>query len=130
MTTQSQTWRRVVLAIGAVEAVALAGYGTLLLVASFTEGTAGAVGSDVSPTVLFISYWVFAVLIAWIVRGVARGSARARTPYLLTQAFGLVVAQTLLAGGEAFERVLGALLVVAAAVAGYGLIVRLRPTDA
>ena len=130
MTTSSQTWRRLVLAVGAIEAAALAGYGVLVLAASVTEGTAGAVGSDVSPLVLFISYELFAGLIAWIVIGLSRDSARARTPFLLTQGFGLVIAQTLLAGGENFERVLGLLLAVAAATAAYGLIAKIRPASA
>lgn len=129
MTTPSQNWRRLVLAVGAIESAALAAYGVLVLVAAATEGTTGAVGSDVSPLVLFLSYWLFAGLIAWIVIGLARDSARARTPYLLTQGFALVVAQTLLAGGENFERAIGALLAVVAALAAYALVAKLRPID-
>ena len=118
-------WRRFVLGVGWAEAVGLGLYGALLWWSSNTQGTSGATGSDVSPLVLFISYSLFAALIAWIVRGVAKGARAARSPYLLTQGFALVVAQTLLAGGEVFERVLGAALAVVAALAAFGLLKRM-----
>lgn len=122
---ESKSWRTAVIAIGAIEAVGIAVYGVLVLIYSRTEGTSGAVGSDVSPLVLFVTYLVFAAIIGWIVWGLSRNSSGARTPYLLTQGFALVVAQTLLAGGEAFEKVMGAALGVLAALGAFGLLKKL-----
>lgn len=114
MTDQRHWTLSLSLSVAALEASGLAVYGFAILISNLTSGTSGASGSDVSPWVLFVSYLAFAALIGWIVRNLWRGLASARTPYLLTQAFALVVAQTLISGSEIFERTLGWLLVVLA----------------
>ena len=116
---------KTVLAIGVVESLALAVYGIAILANSLTSGTAGATGSEVSPWILFGAYLAFAGLIAVIVLSLSRGAKGARTPYLLTQAFAIVVAQTLVAGGEMFERVAGWGL-IAIALAGVLAIIQPR----
>lgn len=104
------------LAVAAAEALALAGYAVAIAVKYLSEGTAGASGSDVSPWILVVTYLAFATLIGVVCRALYRGSGSARTPYLLTQAFALVVAQALVSGGEAGEVFAGWGLVVAALI--------------
>ena len=97
----------IALAIGAAEALALLAYGISIISSSLISGSSGSQGSDVSPWILLAAYVAFALLIALVVRGLWRGSAVSRTPFLLAQAFAIVVAQTLVAGSEPFEKVLG-----------------------
>ena len=117
----------VVITVGVFESLGSLVYGLLLLVSSLTDGTSGATGSDVSPWVLFAAYVGFAALIALVVRNLWRGMASARTAFLLTQAFALVVAQTLVGGGVVAEQVLGWCF-IAIAVAGAAAILS-RPVS-
>lgn len=118
MTAQSRPlplW--LALAVAAWEVVALVGYAISIVVLHAVQGTEGATGSDVSPWVLVATYLAFAGLIGAVLLALWRGSGGARTPYLLTQAFALVVAQALVNGGETGEVVAGWAM-VALAVAG------------
>lgn len=109
------------LVIGGVESLGLFAYAVSLIFNSLVSGTSGASGSDLSPWVLFIVYLALSAAVALIVRGLWRFSAAARTPFLLTQAFAIVVAEPLASGGEQFERWL-AWLLIAIAIAGAVLI--------
>ena len=113
------------LAIALVETVGVTAYAVSIVLSYVQNGSSGTTGSDVSPWFLFIVYLGFAALIALVARGLWRGSGAARTPYLVTQAFAIVVAQPLISGAEVFERVLGWALV---AIALAGSISILRPS--
>lgn len=118
-----------VLVIGVVEFLGLLGYAMTIVLSSLLHGTSGATGSDVSPWVLLVTYCAFAALVGLIWRGLWRGSAAARTPFLLAQAFAIVIAQPLTSGGEVFERGLGWGLVLIA-LAGAGLILSRQASSA
>lgn len=105
------------IAVAAVECLGLVAYGISIAVSASTTGSSGAQGSDVSPAVLLIVFLMFGALIALVVRALWRGKGSARTAYLLTQGFALVIAQTLVSGGEPGEHILGWAL-IAAAVGG------------
>lgn len=101
--------------IGALQAVGLATYAVALL--SFEAGstTSGMQGSDLAPGILVALYAIFAVLVFGVAFLFVTGHASARTPFVLVQVFGLVVAQPLLSG-ESTQR-LGVLLVLASVMA-------------
>ena len=108
-------------AVGVLELLGIVGYA--LSIALFerggaTSGIAGS-GADLAPGVLVAIYLGFAVLVALVVRSVGRGSRRALTPYLLAQAFGVVIAQPLLQATP--TRFVG-LLVLVVSLAGIGLV--------
>ena len=102
--------------IAAFECVALVVYSVLIGISYVTNGTTGVTGSDVAPWSLIAVFIGFAALIALIVRGLLRGNGSARTPFLVTQAFAIVVGQTLISGSEDFEKVGGWVLVIMAVV--------------
>ena len=102
------------IAVAAVECVGLIAYGISIVVAAAQSGSSGTQGSDVSPAVLLLIFIMFGGLIGLVVRSLWRGNGSARTAYLVTQGFALVIAQTLIAGSELFERVVGWSLVVGA----------------
>ena len=108
-------------AIGLLEVLGIVGYALSIAIferGGSTSGIAGS-GADLAPGVLVVIYLGFAVLVALVVRSVGRGSRRALTPYLLAQAFGVVVAQPLLQAAP--TRLVG-LLVLIVALAGIGLV--------
>jgi hypothetical protein len=100
--------------VAAVECIGLVAYGISIVISASTVGSSGAQGSDVSPTVLLVVFVLFAALIGLVVRALWRGKGSARTAYLLTQGFGIVIAQTLVSGSEPFEKVVGWALIVVA----------------
>lgn len=103
--------------VGYVEAMALIAYAISILAfeqGGATSGISGA-GADLAPGVLVALYLAFAVIVFVVTTGLLRASRRAFTPYLLVQAFGLVVAQPLL--GAASTRLAGVVLVAVAALA-------------
>ncbi|MEY4347864.1 MAG: hypothetical protein RIS43_283, partial [Actinomycetota bacterium] len=104
---------------------AVAGYAISIMVSYLTTGSHGASGSDVSPWFLVLVYLGFAALIGLNARGLWRGNGSARTPYLVTQAFAVVVAQTLLSGANNAEVIGGWALIV---IAVTGAISILRPS--
>lgn len=99
----------------------LAGYAISIVMSASINGTTGATGSDVSPTLLAIIYIAFSLLIALVIRGLMRRNGSARTPYLVVQGFSLVVAQALISGAESFEIGLGWLLVLVGLFAAYAI---------
>ena len=108
---------RLAAAIGFVETVALLTYG--LSIAAFEQdgSTAGVTGSDLAPIVLIGLYAVFAAIVFAVTFGLLQRRMRSFTPFLLVQAFGVVVAQPLVTG--AGTRALG-VVVAALAVAAAG----------
>ena len=78
-----------------------------------TTGIAGS-GADLAPGVLVTIYLGFAALVLFVAWHIGRGSRRAFTPYLLAQAFGVVVAQPLLQASS--TRGIGAIVLVIAIV--------------
>jgi hypothetical protein len=116
---------RIAIAIAAIECVAVATYAVSILVVSRSTASQGTSGSDVSPWVLVAIYVIFAGLIAINIRGLIRGNGSARTPYLVIQAFAVVVAQALVSGSETFEIAAGWTLI---SLAVAGAISILRPS--
>lgn len=112
-------------AIAIAEMLAVAGYAISIVIAYLSTGSHGTSGSDVSPWVLVLVYLGFAALIALNARGLWRGNGSARTPYLVTQAFAVVVAQTLLNGANSAEVIGGWALII---IAVTGAISILRPS--
>lgn len=112
-------------AVGAVQAAALIAYAGSILVferGGATEGIAGT-GANLQPVVLVALFLVFAALVLIATAMLARGRRAARTPFIMVQAFAVVVAQPLL--DETSTRVLG-LFVLASAVLGV-VMALLRP---
>ena len=70
-----------------------------------------------SPIVETIIYLIFAVLIYICGRGVNQAKEWARTPYLLGQVFGVIVAYTLFSGTGATYKVVG-LVIAGVSVTG------------
>lgn len=113
------------IAVAMLELVSVAGYAFSIVISYLTTGSHGTTGSDVSPWILTVVYLAFAALIGLIVRGLVKGKGSARTPYLVTQAFAVVVAQALISGSEDSEKLIGWALV---AIALAGSISILRPS--
>lgn len=116
--------------IGALEAAGLAGYGISILAFERDHATSGISGSGTSlaPLVLVVLYWVFAGLIAFVAWQLLALRSGARTPYYVTQAFALVVAQPLIA--ETGTRFLGLLVAVVGIAGVYALVAARSAFDA
>ena len=95
------------IAVAALECIGLFGYGISIAISAANEGSSGTTGSEVSPVSLLVIFALFGVLIALVVRALWRGKGSARTAYLVTQGFGLVIAQALISGSETFEVIAG-----------------------
>jgi len=118
MSAQPRHWLlTVALAIGLIEVGGLLGYGIAIVVSYYAFGSTGVTGSGSAPWILLVMFAGFAAAIFQIVRVLWHGNASARTPYLLAQAFALVISQTLLNGAETVERVIGWALIGMALVA-------------
>lgn len=97
--------RKLSYAVALVESLALIGYAISIMV------TATKVNSKVgSPIVETIIYLIFSGLIFACGYGVNNAKDWARTPYLLSQAFGLIVAYTLIVGTQTNYKVSGLLI--------------------
>jgi hypothetical protein len=106
--------------VGLVELAVLAVYAASLAVFAVVGKTSGVAGrSEVADPVLVVLLLVFVVLVGLVLRALWRRRAAARVPFLLLQLFTVVAAWPLATGGLAWERVLGIVLVVGAAVAAY-----------
>jgi len=107
-------------AVAASEALMLLGYGVSIVVFEVVGTTSGISGtSDLAGPVLAGLLVVFAALVGAVSWGVWNRRSSARTPYVVAQAFALVVGWTLASGDGVTPRVLGAaLLVVAGAALG------------
>jgi len=111
-------------AVGLIEAVCLVLYGLSIVLyeqGGPTTGISGS-GADLAPTVLIGLFVVFATLVLLVTWLLVGGRRSARTPFLLTQAFALVVAQPLIS--EASTRLLGAAVLAAAALAAGAALTR------
>ena len=89
---------RAAAAIAVLEAAGIVAYAVSILRFESDGSTSGIAGSgaDLAPGVLVTIYLGFAALVLFVAWRILSGSRRAFTPYLLTQAFGVVVAQPLL----------------------------------
>ena len=84
--------------IGALEAIGFGAYALSIIGFELTSSTSGIQGSDLAPSVLIGLFLVFSALIAAVTFLLMSARVGARTPYLLTQAFGIVIAETLFEG--------------------------------
>lgn len=112
---------RLAAALGLLEAVALAAYGVSVAVYEGIGDTTGVNGdgANLAPPVLIGLFALFAGLVLLVTGMLYRGKRSARTPFVLIQAFGIVIAQPLFV--EASTRWMGGLLAVVAIVAVAGL---------
>jgi hypothetical protein len=115
--TEKSRALKISILVGLLQAAAIITYAISIGVLHLVQGTQGTTGSDVSPWFLIVTYFGFAALILWVVMKLNRGSGGARTPYLITQAFGLVIAQALVYGSETAE-VIGAWVLIALSITG------------
>lgn len=105
---------RLAVGVAVMQAVGLVAYGGSIVISEQgqpTEGISGS-GADLAPGVLVGLYLVFAALVLLVARAYGRGARTAFTPFLLVQAFAVVVAQPLLSAGS--TRALGILVLVTA----------------
>lgn len=105
--------------IGALEAIGFGAYALSIIGFEITSSTSGIQGSDLAPSVLIGLFIVFAALIAVVTFFLLNARSGARTPYLLIQAFGVVIAETLYAGDG--TRLI-AVVIALASVAGIALV--------
>lgn len=104
--------------IGVAQTVALAAYALSIVGFELGGATSGIHGSDLAPGVLVALYFVFAALIAIATYALVQRKRSALTPFLLIQAFGVVIAEPLLSGsGTALIGVVIVAVSVVAAVA-------------
>ena len=109
--------RRLCYRIGLAQSLVLAVYAiSLVIAASRVESTLG------SPIVETIIYLIFALAIYLTSRGFNRAQNWARTPYLVIQMFGIIVAYTLLSGDDLGYRVAGLVVGISAVFGIYGLV--------
>jgi sulfite exporter TauE/SafE len=107
--------------------VAIAGGEALACVALTVVVGLGALGSDLDAWIAVATLVMWLVItagLALIWWGLYRRRRAARSPFLLTQAFALVVAWALASSDLTVDRVAGIALAVAAVV---GLVIGLRP---
>lgn len=103
-------------AIGALQTIGLAAYAVTIIGFEISASTSGIQGSDLAPTVLIGMYFVFAVMLGVVTFLLLDGRAAARTPFLVAQGFGVIIAQTLWEGDGL--QLIAAVIGVASLVAG------------
>lgn len=103
--------RKVVLAVGLMEAIGFAGYAVAVLAIGLRQEQ-----TPSAPAIEATIYLIFAALLALIVRALAAGSNIARTPYFLAQLFGLIIAYTLIVGDGLAVQLTGALIAIVSAL--------------
>lgn len=108
--------------IAGIEGALLSGYGIAIVVASLSETSRGIVGATSSPYALLLVYLLIALVMLVIARGIWRANTSARTAFVLSQGFSVVIAQTLFEGSEEWERVLAFGLIGAAVISGVALL--------
>lgn len=111
---------RVSLVICSLEVLALLGYVVAVWIAS--RNSRGSSGK--ATLVEIIIYLAFAALIALVGRGLLRRRSLARTPFLLTQLFVIVVGYTLFVGDGSAVKAAG---VVVLAVGFVGVVISFLP---
>lgn len=112
------TSSRIAVVAGWGEALSLIGYAVSIVAFESTGSTAGISGSgaDLAPSVLVALYIAFAGLVLLTSTALMRGSRHALAPFLLAQAFGIVIAQALL--GADGTRAAGVVVLLVAVGAG------------
>lgn len=114
--------RKIAVACGAIEALAVFGYGfSILITGTLIHSQVG------SPLVQFIIYSIFAAALGGIVRGLTLHQNWARTPYYLIQIFVVIAGYTLISGDGATVKLIGALV---GAIGVTGFVALLRSPDA
>jgi hypothetical protein len=85
--------------IGVIEAICLVLYGISIVAFEQTSQTSGISGSgaDLAPAILVALFAVFAALVLLVTWMLSRGRRAARTPFVMVQAFAIVVGQPLAA---------------------------------
>ena len=120
----------VAVAIGALEALMLVAYAVSIAVFELVGTTSGIAGrTELAAPILIVLIAVFGLLIGIVTRLVWQRRSAARTPFLLTQALGVVAAQTLTDGTDGWVRTLGYAILLLAVVAFVCLIARSRDLD-
>ena len=110
-------------AVGASEALMLLGYGASIIVFEVVSTTSGISGTtDLAGPVLAGLLMVFGALVGTVSWAAWNRRSSARTPYVVAQAFALVVGWTLASGDGTAPRALGAALLV---IAGAALVLML-----
>ena len=102
-------------ALGFLQAIGLAAYAVSIIGFELSGSTSGIHGSDLAPGVLVTVYFLFAVMIAAVTYLLLQQRRAARTPFLLIQAFGLVIAQPLVSGANTL--VVGIVIIVTSVAA-------------
>lgn len=109
--------RKLSFAVALLESLALVSYAISILIA------ANRVDSKVgSPIIESIIYLIFAALIFACGQGVNKARDWARTPFLLGQAFGLIVAYTLFAGTQTTYKAVGLVIGIVSIAGIVGLL--------
>lgn len=108
--------------IAGIEGLMLLSYGVAIVVSSLAETSRGIVGATSSPYALLLVYFLIASVMLLVARGLWRANTSARTAFVLSQGFGVVIAQTLFQGSEEWERVLALGLIGAAVLSGVALL--------
>jgi len=122
--------RLVAIVIGALEALLLVAYAVSIAVFELVGTTSGIAGrTELAAPILIVLIAVFGVLIGIVTRAVWQRRSAARTPFLLTQAFGVVAAWTLTDGTDGWVRILGYAVLALAVVAFVCLIARSSELD-
>lgn len=111
-----------VVAIAGIEGLLLLGYGVAIVVSSLSDSSRGIVGATSSPYALLVVYVLIAAVMLIIARGLWAKNTSARSAYVLSQGFSIVIAQTLFQGSEEWEQVLALGLIAAAIVSGVALL--------
>jgi hypothetical protein len=111
-----------IVAIACLEGLLLLGYGVAIVISSFSDTSRGIVGATSSPYALLLVYVLIAAVMVVIARGLWSGNTSARSAYVLSQGFSIVISQTLFAGSQEWERVLALGLIAAAIVSGVALL--------
>ena len=116
---------RPLVVIAGAQAVAVLVVFVAVLVAVMTGATQGVEGGSAGLAVAEVAIWLLIVVgLAAIWWGLFRRRRLARTPFLLTQAFALVVVPLFVGSDVAGYRIAGVVLGVAAVI---GIVLGLRP---
>ena len=108
----------IVVAIAAIEGLLLLAYGIAIVISSLSDSSRGIVGATSSPFALLFVYVLIAAVMLVIARGLWSRNTSARSAFVLSQGFSIVIAQTLFAGSEEWERFLALGLIAAAILSG------------
>lgn len=112
------------MAIAGIEGLLLLGYGVAIVITSLSDSSRGIVGASSSPYALLFVYVLIAAVMLVIAKGLWSRNTSARSAYVLSQGFSIVIAQTLFEGSEEWERVLALGLITAAVVSGVALLTK------